>query len=70
MRWYSVKKYRPLADVTCIVRRIRPDFEAASFSEARFNNIGWVFRSEDDERNRHLFIVTHFAIVEPVEIEE
>ncbi len=61
MRWYSVKKYRPLVDGKYIVATSCHNVWVGVYDGELFY---------DDEYHKEIFSVTHFAVIEPVEIEE
>ncbi len=60
MKWYSIKKYKPSINGNYICRyknSMRDEYEMASF-EWLYNNFDCGYK------------VTHFAIPDPIEIEE
>lgn len=66
MKWYSVKKYVPATDYNKYI--VRSATSHACLYEARYEVFPgkWI----NIENNEELKYVTHFAIIEPVEIEE
>lgn len=67
MRWYSVKKYRPTADVVYFVSYVSA-MENQRVDFSYFIDGEW-FSIKSGKFDRECTI-THFAIIEPVEIEE
>ena len=65
MRWYSVKKYRPHSHSgRLLVASSNGNIDIAIVDS--YPNRYWF----EDLEQRELPLVTHFAIIEPVEIEE
>lgn len=67
MKWYSVKKYRPIKSSMCLVLFEENQYEVARFGyHAKTEQYGFLNIENDFLCSN----ATHFAIIEPVEIEE
>jgi hypothetical protein len=67
MKWYSVKKYKPIPDAMCLILFEDNQYEVARFGyHEKTNQDGFL----DIENDYLCCNVTHFSIIEPVEIEE
>lgn len=79
MKWYSVKKYRPPYSGYCLIRTSHGDFHCAEWKighkdiddNSQYSE-GWLVRTfaepYDGPEFQEVLEVTHFAIIEPVEI--
>lgn len=81
MKWYSVKKYRPPAQGFCLIRTQNGVFFTAEWRGGSSDcegitqyNSGWCMDTLCEEFDAppyiEIFGVTHFAIIDPIEIEE
>lgn len=61
MKWLSVKKFKPPADMTVFVLIRMGNIRVAEYN---YENEGWVYKSEI------ALVFTHFCIPDPIEIEE
>lgn len=72
MKWYSVKKYKPPMQVICLIFTLNNYFYLGRLLDDEDFSV-WCVDSECNECGSQVMTVpnvTHFAIIEPVEIEE
>lgn len=68
MKWYSTKKYKPSYEGYYIVRYIAPYISRGD--HIAIDLISWDGKCWLDDNNHEVDDITHFAIPDPVEIEE
>ncbi len=73
MKWYSVKKYTPHVSTDCLIFTENNHTYVARLESKDTPDI-WIhdYHCDECENSSHekIFGVTHFALIEPVEIEE
>lgn len=73
MKWYSVKKYFPPISTDCLIFTENNVFFVAFLENKDIPDI-WIhdYYCEDCKQSKYekIFGVTHFALIDPVEIEE
>lgn len=74
MQWYSIKKYLPPACSDVLIRATGGEYDLYFIGMIEnFNQISylneWVLKGSNDYINLMDYKVTHFAIIDPIEIE-
>ncbi len=68
MKWYSVKKYEPSNENYIIIRK--KSIQNGSIDVLIGQYTGGDYRDMDDDVIAHPWKVTHFCLLDPIEIEE
>lgn len=72
MKWYSVKKYAPPMQVTCLILTENNYFYVARLIDGNDYSV-WITDADCQacgSIEEHIYGVTHFCIPSPVKIEE
>ena len=68
MKWYSVKKYKPpFGSYKILLSRKGGGYLIGSYDESYIEKERW---SDDEDGNININDFSHFALFEPIEIEE
>ncbi len=72
MKWYSVKKYNPPMDVTCLIFTVNNYFYLGKLISGD-DYSQWAvdyYCMKHGEDSETIYGVTHFCILDPIEVEE
>lgn len=68
MKWYSIKKYKPILDLPCLIITDKHKIQYARYGYHEESQLhGWIIQETSHIVTNY---VTHFAIADPVEVEE
>ena len=70
MKWYSVKKYKPVLLITCTLLRVANDKGSWFLTLGEYDYAGWCDWESKELIEFDDFKITHFCTPDPVEIEE
>ena len=71
MEWYSVNKYKPHSSYgsNYLVRYTHPSNNFSSIEMATYDDNVWTNKDDYEPIEQDGFVVTHFCIPKPIEIE-
>jgi len=70
MKWYSTRKYKPTTLCCCTLLRLANDKGFWFLSLGEYDNSGWMGWEHKEPIEFDDYKVTHFCMIDPIEIEE